>query len=347
MKQKAFSCFCTDEKLELSRENAKKNKQPYRYDGGCYALSDADVIDNETPFTVRIQAPQENIQFTDLIKGDFDYKPYDVDSFIILRKDKMPTYNFACAIDDMLYDISTVIRGEDQLPNTPKQIHIRQSLGYKKQINYIHLPLILNSQTGKKMSKRDDSSSIAWLISEGFLPIAIANYLVLLGNNTPTEIFTLEEAVEWFDVKKLSKSQAKFDLDKLKFINREHMKLLDNMRFSKLLGYADEDFGILAKIYIEETDSIQEIKQRIDAILAPKETPKEFEKEYLKIKQCMQNAPFIHDFTQLKKYIADQTGLEEKSLLKPLRYILTGEFNGPNLSDVYPLIRNYLGEIIK
>lgn len=345
--KKAFACFCSDDKLDELRQKAESEKKPFRYDDFCENLSDETVLNTNAPFTVRIKRPEYNIKFTDLLKGDFDYAPFDVDSFIILRQDKTPTYNYACAIDDMLMDISVVIRGEDHVSNTPKQIHIRNSLGYDKEIKYVHLPIILNAQTGKKMSKRDDASSVKWLIEQGFLPSAIANYLVLIGNKTPTEIFTLEEAIEWFKIENVSKSAAKFDIDKLRFINRKHIEMLDEMRLSKILGFADIDIGKLGKIFLEEASTIKEIKEKISPIFAPKNSCEGFEEEFLKLKECLQKAPFFQDYEELKKYVMEQTGLKGKNLFKPLRYILTGVDNGPNISDIYPLIKNYLGEIIK
>ena len=345
--KKAFACFCSDEKLDELREESIKNGKPFRYDGFCETLSDELVLNTNAPFTVRIKKPEHNIKFTDLLKGDFDYAPFDVDSFIILRQDKTPTYNYACAVDDMIMDISIVIRGEDHVSNTPKQIHIRESLGYDKEIKYVHLPIILNAQTGKKMSKRDDASSVKWLIEEGFLPSAIANYLVLMGNKTPTEIFTLEEAIEWFKIENVSKSSAKFDIDKLKFINRKHIEMLDEMRLSKILGFADADLGKLGKLYLEEASTIKEIKEKIDLIFGAKTTCEGFEEEFIKLQECLKNAPFFDDYEELKTYITEKTSLKGKNLFKPLRYILTGRDNGPNISDVYPFIKNYIGEIIK
>ncbi|MFA7084171.1 MAG: glutamate--tRNA ligase [Arcobacteraceae bacterium] len=345
--KKAFSCFCSDEKLEELREEAKANSKPYRYDGFCATLSDEAVLNTNAPFTVRIALPEKNIAFKDLLKGEFDYEPFDVDAFIILRHDKTPTYNYACAVDDMLYDISTVIRGEDHLSNTPKQIHVRASLGYDKVVNYIHLPIILNAQTGKKMSKRDDASSVKWLVSEGFLPAAIANYLVLIGNKTPTEIFTIEEAITWFSVDNISKSSAKFDMDKLRFINRKHLEIIDNMRLSKLLGFADESIGQLGKLYLEEASTLKELQSKIDTLFSDKTFMEEFNEEFLTIKECLQKAPFFEEFDALKEYVTEQTNLKGKALFKPLRFALTGEINGPNLSDIYPFIKNYIGEIVK
>lgn len=345
--KKAFACFCSDEKLEELREESIKKGIPFRYDGFCENLSDEAVLNVNAPFTVRLKKPDHNIKFTDLLKGDFDYAPFDIDSFIILRQDKTPTYNYACSVDDMLMDISIVIRGEDHVSNTPKQIHIRDSLGYTKEIKYVHLPIILNAQTGKKMSKRDDASSVKWLIEQGFLPSAIANYLVLMGNKTPTEIFTLEEAIEWFKIENISKSSAKFDIDKLRFINRKHIENLDDMRLSKILGFADSDIGKLGKLFLEEASTIKEIKEKIEPIFATKTTLEGFENEFKAIKECLQKATYFDNYEDLKNYIVNETSLKGKSLFKPLRYILTGVENGPNLSDIYPLIKNYLGDIIK
>jgi glutamyl-tRNA synthetase len=340
--KKAYACFCSDSKLDELKEESIKDGKPFKYDGFCETLSDETVLNTNAPFTVRIKKPEHNIKFTDLLKGDFDYAPFDVDSFIILRQDKTPTYNYACAVDDMIMDISLVIREEAHVSDTPKQIHIRESLGYTKEIKYVHLPIILNPLTGE-----NDTSSVKWLIDEGFLPSAIANYLVLMGNNTPTEIFTLEEAISWFKIENVSKDSAKFDIDKLRFINKKHLETIDDMRLSKILGFADTDIGKLGKVFLDETTTIKEIKERVVKIFAQKDSYEGLHEEFLKVKECLQKAPFFNDFEELKKYISKQTNLEDDNLLKPLRYILTAADNGPNISDIYPLIKNYLGEIVK
>ena len=345
--KKASACFCSDTKLEELKEESIKKGIPFRYDGFCETLSDETVLNTNAPFTVRLKKPDHNIKFTDVLKGDFDYAPFDVDSFIILRQDKTPTYNYACSVDDMLMDISMVIRGEDHVSNTPKQIHIRESLGYTKEIKYVHLPIILNAQTGKKMSKRDDASSVKWLIEQGFLPSAIANYLVLIGNKTPTEIFTLEEAIKWFKIENVSKSGAKFDIDKLRFINRKHIEMLDEMRLSKILGFADENIGKLAKLYLEEASTIKEIKAKLDDIFSVKTTLEGFEEESKKVKEVLQKTSYFESYDDLKNHVTENTALKGKNLFKPLRYILTGVENGPNLADIYPFIKNYIGEIVR
>ena len=211
--KKAFCCFCSEEELEAKKQAAKDAGEAYRYDGHCEHLSDEEVLGCEKPFTIRLKKPDHALEFTDAIKGRITFEPQNIDSFVIMRADKTPTYNFACACDDMMQGVSFVIRGEDHVSNTPKQNWIRESLGYEGEIKYAHLPIILNSE-GKKMSKREDSSSVKWLLQSGYLPEAIANYLILLGNKTPREVFSMDEAVEFFDIAKISKSPAKFDEDK-------------------------------------------------------------------------------------------------------------------------------------
>jgi glutamyl-tRNA synthetase len=208
MEKKAFNCFCTKESL-------KKRDALNHYDDKCLGLSDSEVIDKQEPFRVRVLKPNSDISFFDQIQGDMLYKKGSVDSFVILEIDKSPTRNFACAIDDMLLDISLVIREEESLQNTPKEIIVREYLGFTKEIEYAHPPII----------KSDTVSSVRQLLDEGFLPRAVVNYLLLLGNKAPKEIFTLDEAIEWFSLKNLSKTVLKFDLDKLRSIDRKHREL--------------------------------------------------------------------------------------------------------------------------
>jgi len=334
--KKAFVCFCSDEKLEEIKQKAQEEGKEFSYDGFCETLSDELVLNTNAPFTVRIKKPDENTTFCDTLKGELTYNPDEVDSFVILGHDKLPKYNYACAVDDMILDISTVIRDEDNISNTPKQIHIRKTLGYDKEINYIHVPTIQNSQV-----------SVKELIDEGFLPSAIANYLVLLGNETPKEIFTLEEAIEWFDIKNISKDNVEFDIDKLKAINKQHLENIDEMRLSKILGFADADIGKLAKLFLNEANTIKEIKNEIDSIFAPKSTCEGFEEEFVQVKLCVQDAPYFDKYEDFESYIAEKTFLKGDSLVKPLAYVLTGRDNIEDISNLYPLIKNYLGEIVK
>ena len=263
-----------------------------------------------------------------------------------MRAEKYPTYNFACSVDDMLGDISLVIRGEDHVSNTPKQIAIRNALGYDKVIEYAHLPIILNDE-GKKMSKRDNASSVKWMLEEGFLPEAIANCLLLIGNKTPTEIFTMAEAVEWFNLENISKSPARFSIDKLRFINREHLRRMDDKELSRYVGFADEAIGKLAKLFLEEASTTKELKVKVGAVFAPKIVPDEFRESAETIRTAIKAAPYFETFDELKQHVVNVTGLKGKPLFKSLRILLTGAEHGPELADVYECIKSYLGEIVK
>ncbi len=344
--KKAFSCFCTPAELDAKRELSKKNKKPFRYDEKCTHLRAEETIDNMNPFTIRLRKPDEDITVVDIIKGEITFSAFDVDSFIIMRQEKYPTYNFACAIDDMISDISLVIRGEDHMSNTPKQIAVREALGYDRTIEYAHLPIILND-SGKKMSKRDDASSVKWLLEEGYLPDAITNYLILIGNKTPNEIFTLKEAIEWFKLESISKSPARFDIDKLKFINREHLKLMDAKELSRYVGFADDEIGALAHLYLEEAGTLKELRSKIEPIFAQKAIPEMFVDSVEALKAAIKAAPFFGEYSDFQKYTMKESGLKGKFYFKSLRLILTGAEHGPEIADIYKHLKNYLAEIVK
>ncbi|MDY0238113.1 MAG: glutamate--tRNA ligase [Campylobacterales bacterium] len=345
-KKEAFSCFCTNEELEEKREQSKKNQVAYRYDGKCEKLSDLEVLNNESPFVIRMKKPKGSISFVDSIKGELSFEADDIDSFVIMRHDKYPTYNFACAADDMLQGASFIIRGEDHVSNTPKQIHIKRALGFNEEVKYAHLPIILN-QDGKKMSKRDDASSVIWLLNEGFLPEAISNYLILLGNKTPKEVFTLNESFEWFEIKNISKSPAKFDLDKLRFLNREHIKLKDEDELAKFFDFNPLISSKLAKLYTEEASTLKEIELKLKPFFEPKIAPSGFEEEFKILKEILLNSSELKSYDEFRKYLSSNTNLKGKSLLKPLRVLLSGNENGPELSLIYEIINPFLKEIVK
>jgi glutamyl-tRNA synthetase len=344
--KKAFNCFCSSETLDAKREASIDGKIAYRYDGTCEHLSAEEVIDNTNPFTIRLKKPDHSITVTDLIKGESTFDPDDIDSFILMRADKYPTYNFACAVDDMLADISLIIRGEDHLSNTPKQIAIHEALGYNKKVEYAHLPIILGNED-KKMSKHDDASSVKWLLEEGYLPEAISNYLILMGNKTPLEIFSVKEAIKWFDLKTISKVPARFDIDKLRFVNREHLKGLDPKELSRYVGFADEEIGNLAKLFLEEASTLKDLRVKISAIFAPKIIPEEYKEGFEILRDLTKKAPHFDDYESYKAYLIEHSGLKGESLFKPLRILIGGAEHGPEMADLYMHIKNYLKEVVK
>ena len=344
---KAFLCFCDEATLENKKQIAKEQGRAYRYDGTCEHLSADEVFNNPRPGVVRLKIPKDaDFSFYDEIKGRVNFESCNFDSFVLLRADKTPTYNFACAIDDMLEGVSCVIRGEDHVSNTPRQNLIRQSLGYNSKIKHAHLPIILNAQ-GQKMSKRENSSSVKWLLNQGYMSEAIANYLLLLGNKTPCEIFTLQEAKEWFSLKSLSKSPAKFDEDKLAQINREHIRQASDARL-KQLGFTKPE---LARFFTQEASLITQIKEKINKIYSPKKIDDEWQANAKIIKNALlelvENKSLPDDFKQLQNILSQKTGLKGKAFFMPLRLLLSNASHGPELSQLYALIKDDLKEILK
>lgn len=285
-KKKAFACFCTQEELQTDK-----------YSGKCLHVSDEELLNNNLPFTIRIKKPDSSISFTDTIKNKLTFEGDEVDSFVIMEQNKYPTYNFACATDDMLQGVKYIIRDEEHISNTPKQEHIRKSLGYNEEIKYTHLPKI--------QSTNDNESRVKWLLDQGYMPEAIINYLILLGYEVPTEIFSLAEAMSWFKLENLSQVPTEFDINKLKFINREHIKLIEDVELSKRIGYSCASIGKLAKLYTEEVDTTAQIKEKVDLIFSPKKSD-EYQEGLDKLKLIIKDAPFFENFDEFKKYLEEK-----------------------------------------
>lgn len=342
----AFNCFCTPQTLEAKRTQAQNENVPYRYDDACLSLLPEDTIDNESPFTVRLRKPNVEVSFIDKIKGEMHFSPDEIDSFLILHADKNPTYNFASAVDDMIADISMVIVSDLYLSETPRQIVARAALNYTKEIEYAHLPPLLNA-SDEAISEHDESANVKWLLEEGFLPSAIINYLVLLGNTPPKEIFTLDEAIEWFDLAKISKDPVHFNIDALRSINTQHLALLDDVEISRYVGFADGDIGKLAKLYLNEVCTTKELKVKIGAFFSPKQAPESLSQTTLTLKPIVQTAPFFENFNDFTAYLQKQSNLDTETLTQALRFLLSGAEKGPDLELMYPFIKNYLPEIVK
>jgi len=321
----AFSCFCSSEWLDGKKEEAKANNKPYMYDDACANLPHELVIDNTSPFTIRIKKPEK-----DLIT--------DIDSFIILNQDKSPTESFSCAVDDLLNNISLVIRDEEHIANTPKQVHIRTLLNYDRKIQYVHLPSILN---------QDDTLNLKQLLEEGFLPEAISNYLISIGNKPPKDIFSTEEAIEWFDLDKISKSPARFSMDILRHINQQHLLNLDAKELSRYVGFADEEIGKLAKIYLKEVSTTLELKAKIGTIFAKKNIPSQFTDQAAIIIPIIKKAPYFAQYNDFKSHLMQESGLKDENISKALPYILTGADDATDMEEVYKYIKNYIVEIVK
>ena len=321
--KKAFSCFCSEKWLDGKKEEAKTAKEPYLYDDACRNLPAELVIDNTSSFTIRINRPNKDIN--------------TIDSFIIMDQNKKPTYDFACAIDDLLSNISFIISSEKDKDNSQRQEHIRNSLQYDKKIEYAYLPIISN----------DNNFNIKWLLEEGYLPEAISNYLILIENETPQEIFTIEEAIQWFDLNKISNSPAFFDIEKLKDINKKHLKNLDAKELSRYVGFADAEIGELARIYLNEVSTTKELKEKIAPIFEVRKIPHNLEEQTKLMANVIKSAPYFEEYEDFKKYVIKETGSEEESFTKSVSLLLTNSEEVPDITNVYKYLKNYLGEIIK
>lgn len=337
--KKAFSCFCSPAWLDNKREEAKEQNREYSYDDACRNLPAELVIDNENPFTIRIARADSAIVIHDMIEGERSFEADRVDSALIMTQEKTPLSYFASAVDDMLADISTIIRDESELNDTLKEEHIRASLEYNKRVEYAHLATISNEDNA--------NLSIKELLQEGFLPEAITNYLIAIANKTPKEIFTLQEAIEWFSLESISKQPLKFNRDTLAHINREHLKNLDAKELSRYVGFADAEIGELARIYLNDVVTTKELKSKIAPIFSQRRAPQEFLEQTKLLKELIIKAPFFEEYEDFKEYLMQKSALEGEAFSVPLCILLTNAKECPDIAKAYKYLKNYLGEIIK
>ena len=233
----AYKCYCTEKELEEEKKLYLKKKIPYVYSRKC-----RDIIENinDKSFVIRFKSKIEGkTTLKDLVQGDVEINNRTIEDFVILRKDNKPTYNLSAAVDDHQMKISHVIRGDDHKINAFKQIQIFESMKWKIP-EYAHIPLI-HSKEGKKLSKRDDASTVEDYKKIGILPEALRNYLLRLGwSYKDKEIFSENESIEFFNLKNIGKSPSKLDFDRIKSINEFYIKSTeDEILFEKLIYYSE------------------------------------------------------------------------------------------------------------
>ncbi|HXN77915.1 MAG TPA: glutamate--tRNA ligase [Candidatus Dormibacteraeota bacterium] len=230
----AYRCYCTPEELDAERKQAQAEKRPYKYSRRCLG---PDVHKERPAFAVRFKVPGGDVKFMDMIRGEMRFDANLIGDFIIVKSDGFPTYNFASPVDDAAMKISHVIRGEEHLSNTPYQLMLIDALGYQRPDAYAHMPLIL-AKDGSKLSKRKHpESNLILYREEGYLPEALINYLALLGWNpgTAQEIFTYDELVHAFSFDRVQHAGARFDWEKLNWINGEYIRRLDDDELARRL----------------------------------------------------------------------------------------------------------------
>ena len=230
---KAYRCYCTPEELEAERKQAQTEKRPYRYSRRCLV----NPPPGRTEFTVRFKVPGGEVRFDDMIRGEMRFDSDLIGDFIIVKSDGYPVYQFASPVDDALMKITHVIRGEEHLSNTPYQLMLVDALGYPRPVAYAHMPLIL-APDGIKMSKRKHPEmNLALYREQGYLPEALINYLALLGWNpgTEQEIFTFDQLLKEFTFERVQHAGARFDWEKLNWINGEYIRALDDAELTRRL----------------------------------------------------------------------------------------------------------------
>ena len=270
----AYYCFCDKERLESLRTDVA-GKEIVVYDKHCLHLSKEEVqanLDKGMPYVIRINMPTEGVTtFHDEIYGDITVPNEELDDMILIKSDGYPTYNFANVVDDHLMGITHVVRGNEYLSSAPKYNRLYEAFGWEVPV-YVHCPLITN-EAHQKLSKRSGHSSYEDLIDQGFLSEAVVNYVALLGWSAPDnrEIFSLEELVEAFDYRHMSKSPAVFDIVKLKWMNGEYLKKMDGEAFYEMaLPYIKEvvtkdyDLRKIADMVKTRIEIFPDIKEHID-----------------------------------------------------------------------------------
>ncbi len=277
-KGEAYYCFCTKERLENMKTTVSDGdgeKEIVKYDKHCLHLSKEEVeakLAAGEPFVIRQNMPTEGTTtFTDAVYGTITVENAELDDMILIKSDGFPTYNFANVIDDHLMKITHVVRGNEYLSSTPKYTRLYHAFGWEEPV-YVHCPLITNEEH-QKLSKRSGHSSFEDLTEQGFLPEAVVNFMVLLGwsSGTDREIYSLKELEEVFDYHHINKSPAVFDMTKLRWMNGEYMKALDEERYLSLaLPYVkqvihkDLDLNKIAMLVKTRIETFCDIAEKID-----------------------------------------------------------------------------------
>jgi glutamyl-tRNA synthetase len=345
-KDAAYKCFCTIKDLEQMRESSLRKGEPPRYNGTCKNLS-ADAVrsmeQEGRPYVVRFKSLEKQIAFTDYIHGRIDFPRNHVDDFILMKKEHTPSYNFAVTIDDMLMRITHVIRGADHVSNTPKQIMLFEALGYKPP-EYAHHSL-LTGDDKKPLSKRHGVTNIRGFRDAGILPSALTNYVGIIGRNVKKEMMDMEELVNAFSLDSLSPSDSVFDMDKLLWFNKEHMRKAPAELLLKDMGLAP-DLKEKVLLLRENAKTLNEIKDLLNifngadidgegtAYLKEQKDASTIIETIEAILKSDKNTTF----EQLLHELQSTTNIKKRDMFMVLRIIVTGRKSGPPLGEIFPLI---------
>ena len=362
---RGYKCFCSEERLEtLRKEQLSKGKMP-RYDGRCRSLTEREISEMESSGlqpVLRFHVSQGAIFFEDLIHGKMNFDSAGIGDFIIIRSDGMAAYNFACVIDDHLMHISHVIRGEDHLSNTPRQILLYQALSWQPP-TFAHHPLIL-APDRSPLSKRHGATAVSQYREEGFLPEALQNYLVLLGWTPPSgqETLSLKKMVDEFSIQGISRSAPIYNRKKLEWLNSFYLREKENGPLVELLipflrkagipideidgGWLNQMSGVLKEnlvllsqvdeylgIFFDEKFSFDDRARTL--LLDPKTR-----ETLCSALRGLEDSSEVtsNEQTSLLIELEKKTGRKGKDLYAPLRAAVTGKTKGPELVKTLPLL---------
>jgi glutamyl-tRNA synthetase len=340
---KAYRCYCTPEELEAKRKQAELEKRKPKYDGTCRNRQEAP---EGRPFVVRFLSPDSGAtSFQDRIKGTITFQNEELDDLIIQRTDGTPTYNFVVVVDDAEMAITLVIRGDDHINNTPRQILLYQALGYPVP-EFAHVPMILGSDQ-KRLSKRHGATSVMAYRDLGYLPEALVNYLVRLGwSHGDQEIFSMADLIEKFSLENVGKSAGVFNPDKLLWLNAHYIKNGDPVRLGRLLAEYLAERGVATADGPDPAAVVRTLRERCKTLVEMAEQavfyyqPEvEFDADavskFLTAEQQTLFAELLAHLEQLGEWrekpieeafgkVMENTGLKFGKIAQPVRVALTG-----------------------
>jgi nondiscriminating glutamyl-tRNA synthetase len=370
---KAYLCFCSQEELERDREYALQHQQPPIYSGKCRALDPNESQHrraNGEAAAIRLRIPEHPIRFHDIVHGPVEFSNEVVSDPIILRSTGIPVYNYVVVVDDALMNITHVIRGDDHLSNTPKQVALYEALGWPVP-EFAHLSTILGSDR-ERLSKRHGATSIANFREMGVLPEALVNYLALLGwapTGGTREIFSREELVKEFSLQRVTPSPAVFDMEKLYWLNRHYIKQSHPERIERLAepyfvrtGLLPENpdgptrawFSKVVTLLVPSVDRLEQLPERAQLIFRYDATAAVNSPDNAEVLASPKTSDALSAFAEqmeaapspmtpeafkaIMNEVKAKTGAKGRDLFHPVRIALTGSHSGPEFDKLIPIL---------
>lgn len=363
----AYYCFCTPQRLETLKEEQQKLKLPQaKYDKHCLMLGKDEIkvkLENNTPFVIRLNIQSnQRIIFDDIVRGRVEFDSNNVDDQILIKSDGYPTYHFANVVDDHLMQISHVIRGEEWLSSTPKHVLLYDSFKWERPI-FAHLPLLLNPDRSK-LSKRQGDVAVEDYRAKGYLNDALVNFIALLGWNAgdDREFYYLKELIEKFSLERVNKSGAVFDLEKLNWLNAEHLRKKSNEEILPMLkisiqqsAFSRQQFSdqyllniisgmkervTFVKEYLSKSPYFFEPPNEYEEAAVQKnwkpETPEHLRKLYDAFSLLIN--PTKEDYEDALTKVAEELNAGKGKLIHPLRLAVSGISTGPGVFDIVVIL---------